>query len=208
MGSRIVLIAVLILSTAGCATSTLNYAPPIIGDVDNQIIVGESFDPVWSRLVRNISSDFFVINNIEKASRLINVSFSSNTPTEFVSCGLSTREFSNAHGTQKYVYDPASSTQYTLTNDKGGLFNATRTSRLNGRANVYVAPAKNGGTLVSVNTKYIIDVTQHFSNVYGQPAGTQNFSFDFSTNQAQIASDGVTCVAKGNLERRILDYVK
>ena len=208
MKGRALLAIALALVVTGCATSKLNYIPPSVGAVDNQVSINGSFDSVWDRLVKNLASDFFVINNIEKTSRIINVSFSSNTPPEFISCGVSSREFSNARGTQKYEYDPASSTQYTFT-DKGGLvFNAVRAARLNGRANVYVAPSDDGNTLVSVNTKYVVDVTQSFTNVYGQPVGNQNFTFDFSTKQPQVTPDGVTCVTKGNLEQMILDYAK
>ena len=202
------LVCILAVAAAGCATSKLNYTPPVLETVHNQVVVDAPFEEVWDRLVKNLASDFFVINNIEKSSRIINVSFSTNNPSDFVTCGLTSREFSNARGTQQYQYDPASSAQYTFTDVKGMLFNASRTSRLNGRTNVYVAPDDSGGTMVSVNAKYVVDVSLSFTNVYNQPAGAQNVSFDFSTKQPQVKTDGVTCIAKGNIEAKILGYAR
>ena len=207
MKRRVLLVVALILVTTGCVTSSFNYTPPAITEVDNQIIIGDPFDEVWDRLVKNLASDFFVINNIEKNSGIINVSFSSNTPTEFVSCGVSVRKFTNDWGTQVYEYDPSSSTQYTLGNILS-VRDVVRDTRLDGRTNIYVAPSDEGGTTVSVNTKYVVDVTLSYTDVYHKPAGGENFTFDFSTKQPQVTSDGITCVAKGNLEDKILDYAR
>ena len=202
--NKVILISAL-LALTGCATSGINYTKPKNYDVKNQTIIKEDFDKVWDRLVKNLSSDFFVINNIEKNSRIINVSFSTNTPSDYVDCGTSTREFSNARGKQTYSYNPADSARYTLTNAQGHAFNANRSSRLNGRVNIYLAP-EGDGTLVSVNTKYIVEVGVKYYSVTNQPAGQDNFTFDISTKSDYHTQDGVTCVAKGNLEKIILDY--
>ena len=207
MKRRILLVVALILVTTGCVTSSFNYTPPAITEVDNQIAIGDPFNEVWDRLVKNLASDFFVINDIEKNSGIIDVSFSSNTPTEFVSCGVSVRKFTNKWGTQVYEYDPASSKQYTLGNILS-VRDVVRDTRLDGRTNIYVAPSNEGGTTVSVNTKYVVDVTLSYTDVVHQPAGSENFTFDFSTKQPQVTSDGITCAAKGNLEDKILDYAR
>ncbi|WP_036800826.1 hypothetical protein [Photobacterium marinum] len=200
-------LAAISITLAGCATSNLNYSNPQTYNIKNQEIINESFDVVWDRLVKNLSSDFFVINNIEKNSRIINVSFSTNKPSDYVDCGTSTREFSNAHGKKTYTYDPSDSARYTFTNSQGNAFNATRTSRLNGRTNIYLAP-EGDGTIVNVNTKYVVDVDIKYHNFSNQYAGNDNFIFDFSTKTDFSTLDGVTCTARGNLEQRILNYAK
>lgn len=208
MNSRILLTPALALSIVGCASSKIDYIPPSINKIDNQVILSDSFDVVWSRLVKNLSSDFFVINTIEKTSQIINVTFSTNSPIEFVSCGVSKREFSNARGSKYYEYDPASTSRFTFTDNNGIAFNATRESELNGRANIYVAPSENGGTVVRVNAIYVVNVKQNYTNLIGTPAGNDNFTFNFSTKQPRIGPDVVVCVTKGNLESKILDYAK
>ncbi|WP_147411169.1 hypothetical protein [Pseudomonas cavernicola] len=194
----------LLTSLAGCATSSYTYAPPKEHTITKQIIINEDFDAVWDRLVRNLASDFFVINNIEKNSRIINVSFSSTTPSSYVDCGITTRKFSNARGDNTYAYNPADSSKYTLTNDQGALFNAIRTSKLDGRSNIYLAPSGTG-TLLTVNTKYVVDVNVKYFDVNNLPGGNDNFTFDFSTKE-KYEKDGISCTAIGNLEQKIIDY--
>lgn len=198
------------LCLSGCATSKVDYTPPQPVKVENQVVVQEPFELVWDRLVRNLASDFFVINNIEKSSRIINVSVSSTKPTDFVDCGVSVREFSNAAGKRNYRYDPSESTQYTVANDMGHLFNVSRSGRLEARANIYVAPEGKNTTIVTSNAKYVVDVKMQAWNVYNQPAGADDFSFIFSTKEPYVETtpNGVTCVPRGNLEQRILDYAK
>jgi len=194
----------LLTSLAGCATSSFTYEPPKEHSITKQVIINEEFDVVWDRLVRNLASDFFVINNIEKNSRIINVSFSSTTPSSYVDCGITTRKFSNARGDNTYAYNPADSSRYTLTNEQGVLFNAIRTSKLDGRSNIYLAPSGTG-TLLTVNTKYVVDVNVKYFNVNNQPGGNDNFTFDLSTKE-KYQKDGITCTAIGNLEQKIIDY--
>ena len=197
---------VALLALGGCATSSISYVPPVEQKVVNSATVDKSFDEVWDRLVRQLSSDFFVINNIDKNSRLINVSFSSQRPSEYVDCGVSTRTFKNARGDQTYTYKTAESANFSTTNNQGIVFNVNRTTKLDGRINIYVAPEA-GRTLVNVNTKYIVGVTMNVVSVDGRPAGNPTTTFDFSTKQGYITSE-VSCHALGKIEQRILDFAK
>lgn len=58
---------------SGCATSTVSYAPPSESNIQNSKQVNQPFDALWDQLIKKLSSDFFVINNIDKNSRLINL---------------------------------------------------------------------------------------------------------------------------------------
>jgi hypothetical protein len=206
--NKICLTFIVPLTLIGCATSSFKYTPPSTGhQIENSIQIEEEFEVVWDRLVKSLASDFFVINNIEKNSRIINVSFFSSKPTDFVDCGNTTRQFSNARGKKTYSYNPADPARYTFSNDQGHMFNAVRSSKLNGRTNIYLAPS-NTGTLLNVNTKYVVDVKIKYFNASNQPAGVDEFTFDFSTKNKYVLEDGVTCVAKGNLERKIVNYAK
>ncbi len=191
-----------VTALTGCATSTTNYAPPIAKTVQNNRQINQSFETVWDRLVKQLSSDFFVINNIDKNSRLINLSFSSQRPSDFVDCGRTSRTFKNARGDQNYTYNTADSSQFTSTNTEGHAFNVRRTAKLEGRTNIYVAP-EGIGTLVSVNTKYVVNVTMSAIGFDGRNGGTENFTFDFSTKQP--FTDGqISCMALGVIESKIL----
>ncbi|MBT4732909.1 hypothetical protein HOB87_13200 [Candidatus Woesearchaeota archaeon] len=204
---KINIVFICLITLSGCATSSLNYSPPSTSyTIKHSVQINEDFEVVWDRLVKNLASDFFVINNIEKNSRIINVSFSASKPTDFVDCGITTREFSNASGKYTYSYDPADPTKYSFANKQGHMFNAVRTSKLNGRTNIYLAPSETG-TLLTVNTKYVVDVKIKYFNVNNQSAGNDEFVFDFSTKRKY--EDGeMVCTARGNLEDKILGYAK
>ncbi|MFR0673175.1 hypothetical protein ACLUUI_05700 [Enterobacterales bacterium AW_CKDN230030176-1A_HGKHYDSX7] len=194
------------VSVAGCATSSIDYRPPSGTSIVNTKKVSKDFDKAWDDLVRQLSSDFFVINNIDKSSRLINVSFSSSRPSEYIDCGSTTRKFTNARGEQVYNYLPADSSQFAVVNKQHVAFNAVRTTKLEGRVNVYVAP-NGGATDISVNTKYVFTVDFNAVGFDGSPGGTQKAIFDFSTKSPH-SSPELTCFAKGTLESKILDMVE
>ena len=194
-----------VASIAGCATSSMDYTPPSSQVVVNSKKVSKDFDRAWDDLVRQLSSDFFVINNIDKSSRLINVSFSTSKPSDYVDCGSTVRKFSNARGEQVYRYLAADSSQFALTNNQHAAFNASRETKLEGRVNIYVAPGA-GGTDISVNTKYVFTVDAKIVNFDGTPAGRDTSTIDFSTKSPH-SSQALSCYAKGTLESRILEMV-
>lgn len=189
----------------GCATSSVKYTAPSEKEVINEVVINEKFDVVWNRLVRKLSSDFFVINNIEKDSRIINASFSSNSPAQYIDCGISVRKFSNARGDNTYVYNPAESTRYTTTQG-GHLINVNRASKLKGRVNIYVAPVLDK-TTVSVNAKYVNTVNFKFYDVVHTFIKSDSFVFDLATKTPHRNPE-ITCFSTGRLEKMILDYAK
>ena len=196
------------LGISACATSKIDYTAPTITKINNVSEVNEPFDDVWKRLVKNLSADFFVINNIEKESNIINVSFSASPPSRYVDCGTSRREFSNARGENVYIYNPSDSAKYTLTNNQGHLFNAVRSTNLTGSINIYVAENDNS-TSISVNAKYVIKGGVKFYNAYNNFAGEEQWSLNLSTNQPQLKNEnGVTCVSTGVIESKILGYAE
>src|SRR3546814_19749131 len=93
-----------ILLTAGCAAQAdLNYRKPTQPSLTNSRTVNAGLEETWDRLVRNLSSEFFVINNIAKASRIINVSFQTDAHERYVDCGVKHRTYTSPTGT-KAVY--------------------------------------------------------------------------------------------------------
>ncbi|MGS8279837.1 hypothetical protein [Pseudomonas putida] len=198
-------VLVLVVGTlAGCATSSMDYRPPTPIAVANTRSVSTDFEKSWDDLVRQLSSDFFVINNIDKSSRLINVSFSTSRPSEYVDCGSTSRKFNNARGEQVYNYVTADSSKFAMTH-QNAAFNVSRETKLEGRVNIYVAPGK-GGTDISVNTKYVFTVNAKIFGLDGSTAAVNPTTIDFLT-KSPYASPDLTCYARGTLESRILDMV-
>jgi hypothetical protein len=176
MKKAAILSTVAALLVTGCSTSsTLDYATPANNEVKNKRIVNQDFEQTWDRLVRELSADFFVINNIEKASRIINVSFSVNRPDEYVDCGISNRSFTNPQGkTEHYKYSAASAASYWVGADQPPHFPIaiTRSTDLEGRVNIYVAPTQGTRqTEIVVNSKYSLGIKQEgvLHNMYMVP---------------------------------------
>jgi hypothetical protein len=229
--NQLVVIAVLSLFLAGCAgktaTNSIDYVKPIEITVDNQVVVTSDYDKTWSDLVGEMSKSFYVINNIDKESRLINLSFSiTNNISDYVDCGISNRSFMLGDMNENVSYKTADESEYYSSSTANSAppnttyFKVFRSPSLEGRANVYVAP-KGEGTLVTVNTRYSWNVKIFFEEYMYMPLynsynlvrnkklDTNNIYKPNSFNTSGIGvSDSTTCVATGKFEQQILDIIR
>lgn len=223
----VVSIALLISScaTQGVSSYTATQAQPV--PVNNEIQVAQLYSKIWDKLVRQLSKSFFVINNIDKESRIINLSFSTNSPVEYVDCGQSHRTYKVGTNVQTYDYDVAGPVSYRIAavkQEHPALINyadITRSPSLEGRTNVYLAPSPNdnNSTTVTVNTRYILSLNvkghayaQHINgNIFDRGVVPfEPFVFSFNTNAPvteKIGNETFTCFAKGKLEREILGMI-
>lgn len=203
MKNWVMLVAAVCLAS-GCATST-NHTPAASAAVINSAKIDRPFDAVWDQLVRELSSDFFVINNIDKSSRLINVSFSSNRPSDFIDCGVTSRSTSSLLVNGNANYKTADSASFRTTNSLGTPFDVSRTTKLNGRANIYVAP-EGTGTSVIVNAKYVLDINMALRSLDGRPAGQSSGTIDFSTKSPAAGTAAQPgCNTSGVIETKVLN---
>lgn len=218
---------------SGCAVqgvSTLKYTDnlPSQVQVKNESIVSKSYSQVWDALVKELSKSFYVINNIDKESRIINLSFSSSSPVDYVDCGKSHRTYKEGEKTETYEYEVAASSQYKVATEQqpdpnfSYYYIIRREVSLEGRSNIYIAPddKNTNNTNVTVNTRYILTIksrgeafAKHWNGniqfLRSFPENTSNITFN--TNQiGQIEFGGgeiikISCFSKGRLEKEILD---
>ena len=220
---------------SACATpgpSGYQYRDPLQAEtVTNEAVVRLPFSDTWDRLIGQLAKSFFVINNVEKASRMINVSFSTDKPEEYVDCGTSERTFQYAKESQTYRYPVAgSSTFKALGHWNNGYYYLplidymSRKLSLEGRINISVAP-KEQNTIVTVNTRYILTARvsgqRQLINGYGVPFRERislpetTDSVSFNTGQIGSADWGgeqepqhVKCRSTGKIETEILAMTK
>ena len=220
-----------IFLVTSCATTSdysLDYIKPNLVQIKNEKVFDKEFDELWDNLVGDLSKTFYVINNIDKQSRLLNVSFRiTNNISDYVDCGVSERSFSLAskvENTKYKVADPSSyfmeyTNQINLPNTiYGEVF---RMPSLEGRANIYIAPTEKG-TKVSVNARYswnirLENVPYLYMPLYGSHRKLSERTPDesvteptvFNTNQMSTAydNDGVNCISTGKFEDDILDLI-
>jgi hypothetical protein len=191
---------------SGCATTT-DYTPPGRVAVTNSIKVERPFDAVWDQMVKELSGDFFVINNIDKNSRIINISFSSNHPSDYVDCGRTAHESNSLFNGGITQYNTADSATVRANDAIGRSYTFKRTTRLEGRTNIYVAP-EGDGTSVIVNTKYVLGINGVMTAYDGSQVGQKSKTIDFSTKTPALPTDGEAgCASKGVIEGKILSFV-
>lgn len=227
--------AILAIGLAGCATqgtNSRNYTKHEPKTISNEIIVNQPYSQVWDKLVRELSKSFYVINNIDKESRIINLSFSSQSPTDYVDCGQAHRSYKHGDKTENFDYNVADSSAYKYATGAQDAFSyfvkMRRNASLEGRSNIYLAPLENdkNQTTVAVNTRYMLtlDATgekyaQHVNgNIFSQgsiPHGHPTV-ISFNTNNPTehdfgVDSDGkviVTCFSNGKLEQDVLQILQ
>lgn len=207
------LFAALLLLT-GCISGSHNYTPPQSSSqsvTTNTKEVKKTKAEVWTVLVAGLSSDFFVINTIDKESGLISLSYSGD-PEQYVEGGLVTYQVSNLRGKRVYQF-PASRAfvQYEFTRNNE-LWFAERSLNLNGRINVIVNEFSPGQTRVTVNVRYILTQNLLFSTVLNKMTGKiplrNSETIQFDTGGSGRNRAETLYQPSGLLELKVLDLIE
>jgi hypothetical protein len=169
MNSRYIVylsLVVLIFSfSVGCSSSAI-YKPPLENNsiTNYSKVVNKSFDETWDALISYSASTFFAIDNFEKASGLITLSFGSSEPERFITGGY-----------WKYDYSYGA-TQLHFEGDYVKYGATYQNGELNGRMNIVVRKVDESNTKVTVNAKYVYSVD--VSNANGVTIGSNTWSFE------------------------------
>ena len=206
----------LILTTillAACAGKT-DYIRPTSSASPGMNIrsVDRPRDAVWNSIVPELGKQFFVINNLDKSSGLINISYSGD-PERYIDCGRITSYVKNARGERTYNFPGSRAQQsYEVMNPGVGLFFLDRRMTLEGRVNLVFEDVNSTSTRVTANTRYAVTRSQDVRDVNG---ASRNFSHTITFNSGTGASfpgnsDGqaTECVSTGALEREILSTIR
>src|SRR5688572_21994572 len=153
---RLVFVAVLVGLLTGCVAGSLNYDPPNPPSaINNSKVVTKSRDAVWNAAVPSLGKQFFVINNLDKASGLINISYSGD-PEKYVDCGSIRSEVENARGKRSYFIPGAKAdANYEYVADNS-LFLIHRQVNVDGRMNLVFEELSPNETRVTANTRYVV----------------------------------------------------
>lgn len=205
------LMAALLIS--GCA-GKLEYVRPSIqpGIANNSKVIERSREAVWNSSVPELGKQFFVINNLDKSSGLINVSYNGD-PEKYIDCGRVTSYVKNLKGERTYDFPGAKAQQQYEVMNGNGLFFINRRLSLEGRVNLIFEEVTPNQTRVTANTRYVVQrqiTASSAANNIPQSA-TDSISFNsgstgaFATNQNGQATE---CVSTGALEHEILSVIK
>jgi hypothetical protein len=194
---------------AGCA-GKLEYQQPITQQtVSNVKIVNKSKDEVWKTAIANLSKNFFVINNIDKSSGFINVSYSGD-PEKFINCGTINSYVSNTRGERNYTFPASSAFQRYEAMENGVLVFLERKMNLEGRINIIVEEMTKDQTRITVNIKYVVDRHLVVKLAGNNMTNRLDNSITFNTNssssfQSSGKSQPVLCFPTGTLEASVLE---
>ena len=88
------LIMIILLSSCAVEKKKLTenvgkYVPPNIDDSNfkNSVITNKSFEETWTSVIDFVNDSFFKIENLEKDSGLLTLSFGSKEAENFIDCG-------------------------------------------------------------------------------------------------------------------------
>ena len=163
------LIIIILLSSCAVEKKKLTenvgkYFPPNIDDSNfkNSIVTEKNFDETWTSLIDFVSDSFFKIENLEKDSGLLTLSFGSNDAANFIDCGdfEYTLFFTGEEFKGSYI-------DYA----KSGLL-----AVLEAKMNINIRKIDNESTKISINTNYTYS-TQHALGYY-DPKLNQTYSFE------------------------------
>ena len=198
---------------AGCAGKVTYVRPSVVPvQAQNSKVIDKPREAVWNATVPELGKQFFVINNLDKSSGLINVSYSGD-PEKYVDCGRITSYVKNARGERTYDFAGAKAQQNYEIMDPQGLFFIDRRMALEGRVNLIFEEVSPTQTRVTANTRYIVTRQRTVRNTANNIPQTLNDSLTLNSGgTAAFPSDqnGNTseCSATGNLEREVLGAVR
>jgi hypothetical protein len=200
---KLVLSLLVALSFAGCVSSNFTYYPSSrVSTVQNWREVDLPKDSTWTKLIRGIATTFFVINNVDKSSGLINVSYSGD-PEKYVDGGELSYDFSNMRGARNYRFPATRASASFETMYQNTLYGLNRTMSLDGRMNILVSEVAPTRTRVTVNVRYVLTKTVSGQSVSGQPYPPESNMISFNTGQSSTFN-GVEYRSTGELEAAVL----
>jgi hypothetical protein len=169
-------------------------------------------EAVWNASVPELGKQFFVINNLDKSSGLINVSYNGD-PEKYIDCGRVTSYVKNARGERTYDFPGARAQQQYEVMDSNKLFYINRRLVLEGRVNLIFEEVSPNQTKVTANTRYVVQrqvtITAAANNV--SQSGSDSISFNSGSSGSFPPNRNgqvLECVPTGALEREILAVIK
>ena len=177
------------------------YVPPNIDDTNfkNSVITNKDFDEAWTSITDFVNNSFFKIENLEKDSGLLTLSFGSKEAENFIDCGdfEYTLFFTGEEFKGSYI-------DYA----KSGLL-----AVLEAKMDVNIQKIDNETTKISINTNYKYS-TQHALGYY-DPKLNQTYSFESGGYQTIDVINPIkgsiptrTCKSTNFAENAILNVIK
>ncbi|MBU4320233.1 MAG: hypothetical protein KJ739_04005 [Nitrospinae bacterium] len=200
----VVLFLTVLVGCAGKFEYTRPTSPPTL---NNSVVITKSKDELWKIIVPMLGKQFFVINNLDKDSGIINISYSGD-PEKYVDCGWINSYVKNARGERTYSFPASKAYQEYEVMDLehgGGLLFFNRKMSLEGRMNIIVEEMDGTKSRVTANTKYILTKTTTVRDVQNRSNTlTDTISFNSGQESTFAGRAATTCRSTSKLEDEVL----
>jgi len=155
----------------GCSTirPVMTYSPPLKNQNQENYTrtINKNFNDTWNSLISYVSGTFFGIENFEKESGLITLSFGSSEPEKFVTGGQ-WKIVPNDINVEKFDGDYV---EYMTKYENGKLL---------GKMNIVVKKIDSTHSMVTVNAKYYFTSQRNWYS-----CGLVTHTWEFSTGNCQ-----------------------
>jgi len=171
-------ISQIILSS--CVSISAIYKPPTQENLKSNYskIIDKNYDDVWNALINYSASTFFGIENFEKESGLLTLSFGASTPQDYITGGYWKTDL--VYGANQLHFE-GDYVEYLSIYQNGSLI---------GKMNIVVKKITDNSTQVIVNARYVFT-----SN--GTDANGRNYSNTWSFNTGECKEVAVSNATKG-----------
>jgi hypothetical protein len=159
-------------------------------------------------MVASLGKSWFVINTIDRASGLINLTFRGR-PDDHLECGRVMSRVKNLAGTRTYDFPAATAHREFEVLDGSGLHKVNWTMTLEGRINLVLEALAPRQTRATTSAQYTVVRTLAVATHGGSPAPPRSHTISFLTGgqgtfPAEGGVEGVTCRPSGALEQELL----
>lgn len=197
-----VTIPLILVLLAGC-TSYVHKKPDEV-TINNEKIINQSTDKVWANLFNQLYTDSFTVNSVDKNTGIINVTFKTDRPVNYIDCGIVKTNYRSSDKTNhEYTYNYADSTEY-LHDHNGQAYNAEVKSDMEATITATVSP-KNEYSIATIDVAYkLIRKTTSTNEIDKTSLPVKEEVFEFSTMKPYKSED-ISCISTGVIEQNLLD---
>lgn len=205
--------AIVLAFCVSCATGKYQINPPKERLNVNYTVVEKDMGSVWQAAIPRLGKHFYVINNMDKSSGFMNLSFSTD-PAGYVDCGVLESTVKYGGKPRSYSVDLSKSTNFYEIADGGHLVKFDRKLRLEGKINLIFESLDKNKTKVTANTNYTVSRTVatvssqldgNFNPIHTQYADNTGFT---TNTKGYFPTGGQSyCVSTGELERNLIELI-
>jgi len=159
-------LSIFIFGLSSCVSVKATYTPPLQEESHNKYskIINKTYDEVWDALINYSASTFFGIENFEKESGLLTLSFGASSPQDYITGGYWKTDI--VYGVNELHFE----------GDYVEYISLYQNGSLSGKMNIVVKKINDNSTQVIVNARYVFS-----SNVIDVNGRNHSDTWSFNT---------------------------